>query len=220
MKKIALSIIIAVIALNLSASENEIKSSRSFGIEISTGIPPLSGLFVARPYSHDYFPENDYYSDGIVSRDTHAQQLNIAFKWDKSHRWDFVLMGGVSTYTYKNFKYQTFIRNMDEDIPDDVIIGHWEGGPDYVGRKFGFGNCYLSGIFRVKYAYMKNAHLYTAFGAGIDAATATGYIPIMPYLSPIGISIGENSRIYGFAELTLGTGGTIALGGIGIRLFK
>ena len=208
------------LTITISAQEKDLNETRSYGIEISTGIPPISGLLASVPYSHDYFPEYDYLSEGIVSRDDHAQQLNIAFKWDRSHRWDIVLMGGITTYSYKNFKYQKFIKETKYEIPEDVMIGHWEGGPDYIGREFGLGNCYLSCIFRVKYAYMKHAHLYTAFGAGIDAATATNYIPLMPYISPIGISIGENSRIYGFTELTLGTGGSLILGGIGIRLFK
>ena len=212
---ITLSICIAV-SFILSAQE---RKSSIYSIEVSSGIPPFSGLLISS-IGHDYVPEWEKDSQGIIYRDSHCQHLNVAFKWVGDDRWDFVAMLGASTNTKKEYRYRTYVEEIYEDDQQSYPYGHWEGGPDFVKRKFGMGNLYFSGFSRVKYAYTRHAHLYTAFGLGIDLAFATAGYPLMPYISPIGISIGENRRIYGFTELTLGTGGTLILGGIGIRIFE
>ena len=218
MKKL-ISLIICI-ALSFTALAQVYKKSYH-SIEVSSGIPALTALFISGQTSiGGVVPELDYYSNGIIYRNELAQQLNIAFKWVGDDRWDFIAMLGAASCTAKQYQYRTFVQETYEDQPEDYIFGHWEGGPDFVKRKFGMANLYFTGISRVKYAFAKHMHLYTAFGLGIDLATATGGYPLMPYFSPIGISIGENHRIYGFTELTLGTGGTLILGGLGFRIFE
>ncbi len=208
-----LFLLIVLIFFNTSVFSQEDNTYKLSSVEISSGIPPIFGLIASNGIM--VFPEElGKDSGGIVERNHHAQQLNIAFNWDRNRRWDFVAMAGITTGTYSIYQYRSWVSVMENGYDN----GYWEGGPDLKQKKFELCNGYLSGFARVKYAYMKHAHLYSAFGVGIDIAMLTNYLPIMPYISPIGISIGETSKVYGFFETTLGTGGTLILAGLGVRL--
>ena len=217
MRNLILSIS-AFLLLSLSGFAQE---SRAIGhsIEISSGIPPVSAMMYA-PYSHDVHPESDPGGNGVVYDNLHHQQLNMSFIWNRNERWDMGVMLGLSTASYRQKQYAEWSESLNR----------WTGELNDLGGKMDFAGIYASVFWRLKYCHMEHAHLYSAFGIGIDpnvgislsksSSSKIKDIPFlpMPYLTPIGICIGEKSRVYGLAEITIGTGATAVLAGIGIRL--
>ncbi|MCQ2147238.1 MAG: hypothetical protein MJZ16_06955 [Bacteroidales bacterium] len=217
LSKIVLTSLVIFVSMGVNIhAQNEYKGEFSkHSIEISTGIPNLITLATA-PYGHDTFPdlEKDY---GWKYEHLMRYNLNIAYVNEISRRWDFLAILDLGLGHYTRYNYREWI---EDDETDSVSWegGHWEGGPDKAGVKFLMGDVNLTAAFRYKWAYTEHCKFYSALGVGVSAALSP-VVPL-PYITPIGISVGQNKRIYSFAEATLGTTGTFFQGGIGVRLGK
>lgn len=214
--KIGLSVL-AGLTLASSVSYSQEAGTNEYpkhSIEISTGIPSIITL-AAAPYGHDTFPEfeKEY---GWRFDHKHMYNLNIAYVVESSRRWDFVTILDFGFGHYVKYNYREWVDI--EDSEDMYPRGHWEGGPDKAGLRFQMGDINLTVGFRYKWAYTEHCKFYSALGVGISAALAP--MTPLPYITPLGISVGQNKRIYGFAEATLGTTGTLFQGGLGVRLGK
>lgn len=214
--KIVISAIAALaFAASISYAQEAISNEYpKHSVEISTGIPNLITLSAA-PYGHDTFPEYEK-EYGWKFDHLYMYNLNIAYVVESSRRWDFVTILDFGFGHYVKYNYREWVDIEDSD--DMYPSGHWEGGPDRDGVKFQMGDINLTFGFRYKWAYTEHCKFYSALGVGISGAIAP-LVPL-PYITPLGISVGQSKRIYGFAEATLGTTGTLIQGGIGIRIGK
>ena len=189
------------------------KKCSSYAIELSLSFHPNLVALLGNQPAHWGVEGLAGTDDGWLGKRVHHQQVNAAFTWNRNKRWEFQVMCGINTVTYHKYNYTEY-------NPDS---GKWSGElVEEPGLKSCYGSVHLTGVCRVKYAYMPHAHLYSAFGLGFDTGIMVGnstlFYPPLPYLTPIGIKIGEDSLVFGFVEATLGTGATGILAGLGFKI--
>lgn len=185
---------------------------REHSIEVNVGYPSVVSILETDNLSKNFGSQGiyRYYEDRETGSDVRQlPNFSIAFRWGGlNRRTDFLLMASIGLNSHQASHYTSW----NED-------GHFQEGGYWSGlrqdrRRTNIGDASVTALWRFNWACFPGCHLYSSVGIGVDLI----YPCPIPYLSPIGISIGERHRLYGFLEMNLSGASTLALGGVGIRL--
>lgn len=184
-------------------------------LEVSAGHPSLFTQLQASSLSSEFSNQGiwRYEEDRWTGSDVRQMPaLSLAFRWEGEGRHsDFLLMASFGACTNRTARYTRW--NVDGHYPQG---GYWSGlqaGPG----KFNLTDASLTALWRFKWGFCRHCHFYSSTGIGLDFVYPGCPCPI-PYISPVGISIGESGCVYGFLELNISGAAFLGLGGIGIRL--
>lgn len=197
---VAITLLIGQVA-DAQEVKAETKKYSNFSIELSTGHPSILAMLATAEGTTKYWTRTGYRRLNPVTA-----QLNLSARYSLNKRWEFLLMGSFAPhfYTRERLPYQD---------PETKI---WSGEPfiDGIGSYLASGA--VTAVTRVNYGFFEHCHFFSALGIGVDFVWDRP-IPF-PYVTPVGIMVGEKRRVYGTAEISIGTGGSLLLIGLGIRI--
>lgn len=181
----------------------ETKKYSNFSIELSTGHPSILAMLGSKGGT-----TKDWTWTGYKKLNPVTVQLNFSARYSLNRRWEFLLMGSFAPHFYT-------IERLPYQDPETKI---WSGEPylDGIGSRLASGA--VTAFTRVNYGFFEHCHFYSALGIGVDFTYKQPALVPFPYVTPVGIMVGETHRVYGTAEITVGTGGTFLLFGLGVRI--
>ena len=186
-----------------AADGDEVPFSKSFSLELGTGIQPLHMTF-APTYDEEKIlaKSGQAFNKGD---DYFCPTLSLSEVWRFAPHWEFCLAEGIGWKHMPVIQYDTFGIGPSGEPRYDVSKGSPAGWK--ATRPIGSLTAQARFIWSPRWAVT----VYSALGVGFT--TSTVYIPI-PSVTPVALSIGKN-HFYGFAELTLGPIASFAHGGFG-----
>ena len=207
MKKLQiLAAIISAFAVSVPAAGQHFDPEHRHSIEISSGIPPIHTFLLGQGTYGRMF-------SGVVEDTWMRAAVNVGYTFAISEKWDVNAVINLAGQMYKSKTY-----------PDHEVTredGYTETLPDFNAEPIATGQgsrwwpAYMVD-FRWKWYRSDSVRLYTAFGIGHLPGWSFNVVPVIPYLTPIGINFGKN-HFYGIAELNASSAATLLLVGCGYR---
>jgi len=206
MKK-ALFLLITLAAMaSVPARAQHYDPAHAHSIEISSGIPGLQTFLLGQSLYQRM-------TSGLKEETQWRQAINIGYTFSLSEKWDFNLLFNLSSQFYKKYQYPmtevTYEDGYTVSQPDFKADPKYEGGHTRLWPSYMFD-------FRWKWVRTDSVRLYSALGIGYIPGLSLYEIPVVPYLTPVGINFGRN-HIYGLAELNASPAATLLLVGVGYR---
>jgi len=198
---ISLAVLIA-----LPAAAQHYDPDHAHAIEISSGFPSVPALLLGQFKAQEF-------ETGIKEETRWRQSLNLGYTYAISEKWDFNAVLGLSTQIYGKYQYP-----MQAVSYEDGTTGQapdFSADPTYEGLDFRWVPSIMAD-FRWKWYRSDSVRLYSSFGLGFVPDVELYGIPVLPYLSPIGINFGRK-KLYGLAEVNVSPAATFALVGLGYR---